>query len=144
MSSTIEIAKAKELDRGDNNMTTITKEDDVYEKENIGIRSSVSGKALTDDDSNDTSNDLRRNIPPVKISPDDLVISGINDSSQARSPVDRAMHKIAVGTASPSSLKEKNKKRREQHGSITGPLSPVVQLNLANLANNGRKKKKIK
>ena len=67
MSSTIEIAKAKELDRGDNNMTTITKEDDVYEKENIGIRSSVSGKALTDDDSNDTSNDLRRNIPTVKI-----------------------------------------------------------------------------
>ncbi|OEU15956.1 hypothetical protein FRACYDRAFT_240653 [Fragilariopsis cylindrus CCMP1102] len=123
-------------------MTTITsKEDDVYEKENIGIRSSVSGKALTDDDSNDTSNDLRRNIPPVKISPDDLVISGINDNSQARSPVDRAMLKIAVGTASPSSLKESKKSREQQHG-ITGPLSPTVHLNLANLANNGRKKKK--
>ena len=50
MSSTIEITKANELDRGDNNMTTITsKEEDVYEKENIGIRSSVSGKALTDE-----------------------------------------------------------------------------------------------
>ena len=139
MSSTIEIAKANELDRGDNNMTTI--EDDVYEKENIGIRSSVSGKSITDDDSNDTSNDLRRNIPTVKISPDDLVISGINDNSQARSPVDRAMLKIAVGTASPSSLKE-NKTRREQQHGITGPLSPTVHLNLANLANNGRKKKK--
>ena len=142
MSSTIEIAKANELDRGDNNMTTITsKEDDVYEKENIGIRSSVSGKSITDDDSNDTSNDLRRNIPTVKISPDDLVITGINDNSQARSPVDRAMLKIAVGTASPSSLKENKKRRGEQYG-ITGPLSPAVHLNLTNLANNGRKKKK--
>jgi hypothetical protein len=137
MSSTTEVAKANELDRGDNNMTTTSKEDDVYEKENIGTRSSVSGKSLTEDVSNDTSSDLRRNIPTVKISPD-LVVAGINDS-KGRSPVDRAMLKIAAGTASPSSLKENNK-RREQHG-ITGPLSPV-HLNLVNLANNGRKKKK--
>jgi hypothetical protein len=137
MSPSTEIAKANELDRGDDNMTTTSKEDDFYEKENIGTRSSVSAKSLTEDDSNDTSSDLRRIIPTVKISPD-LVVAGINDS-KARSPVDRAMLKIAAGTASPSSLKENNK-RREQHG-IIGPLSPV-HLNLANLANNGRKKKK--
>jgi hypothetical protein len=127
MSSTTEVSKSNELDRGDNNMITSSKEEeeDVYEKENVGgTRSSMSGKPLTEDDSNDRSSNLRRNIPTVK------------PSSKARSPVDRAMLKIAAaGTASsPSASLKENK-----HG-IIGPLSPV-HLNLANLANNGRKKK---